>query len=139
MCYGVHVGDPADQKLRATLQLFEQIVKEPAFDQLRTKEQLGYIVFTSSMNGPGVMGFRVIVQSERDPVYVETRIEAFFDWVKDHLEKMSAEDFEEHKRSLIAKKEEKPKNLSEESKRFWSRISDRYYEFGKRASLFLRA
>lgn len=72
------------------------------------------------------------MQSEKKPDYVETRIEAFMDWLKTHLESISEEDFEKQKASLIAKKEESPKNLGEETKRYWDRITDKYYEFDRR-------
>lgn len=130
--YHVQVGDVTDQALRARLQLFDQIVHEPAFDQLRTKEQLGYIVQTSISSRIGVLGWKVLVQSERDPVHVESRIDAFLGQAKTLLEGLTEEEFARHKGSLIAKREEKPKNLGEETKRFWGRISDRYYEFGRR-------
>lgn len=38
-------------------------VKEPAFDYLRTKEQLGYIVMALSDDHRGVLGLSVLVQS----------------------------------------------------------------------------
>ena len=65
--------------------LFAQIVQEPCFNVLRTKEQLGYIVFSGTKVQTGMVGFRVLVQSERDPVYLEERVEAFLSSVKvDH-------------------------------------------------------
>ena len=135
--YTLHVGDIADRRLRAALQFFAQITHEPAFDRLRTKEQLGYIVDSQAIHSVGDMGFRFLIQSERDPIYVETRIEAFLDHLKEHIEAMTEEDFEKNRMALIAKKEEKPKNLGEETRRFWNSIGDKYYEFGKRkCSLF---
>ncbi|KAK4687449.1 hypothetical protein P7C73_g2681, partial [Tremellales sp. Uapishka_1] len=130
--YYLHVGDNVDPILRARLEVLGQIVSEPAFNVLRTKEQLGYIVYSQAIGMPGSCGLRVIVQSERDPVYVETRIEAFLDSVKEIIENMSEEEFGKNKQSLISKKEEKPKNLGDETRRYWGRISDRYYEFDKR-------
>lgn len=132
--YHVHICAPENFKLRASLQLFSQIAHEPTFDQLRTKEQLGYIVGGSSTAKTGALGYRIYIQSERDPVYLETRIEAFLDGMVKTLHDMNEEEFEKHKMSLIAKKEEKPKNLGEETRRFWASISDKYYEFGKRMS-----
>ncbi|OXG84088.1 insulysin [Cryptococcus neoformans Gb118] len=130
--YEIHVGDPSDITLRNHLSLFSQIAAEPCFDILRTKQQLGYIVSGHASQTTGTMGYTVLVQSERDPVYVETRIEAFLDGLKEIIEEMSEEEFEKHKQSLISKKEEKPKNLAEETKRFWGRIQDRYFEFSRR-------
>ena len=37
----------------------------------------GYIVFSGCRRSNGVQGLRVIVQSNRDPQYVENRVEAF--------------------------------------------------------------
>ena len=39
-------------RTEAMLELLVQILAEPAFDQLRTKEQLGYIVWTRSHYSP---------------------------------------------------------------------------------------
>lgn len=130
--YTVQVGSPIDKELRARLQLLAQIAREPTFDQLRTKEQLGYIVMAGLTGQAGSMGFRFIVQSERKPEYVETRIEVFMDWLKTHLEGLSDEEFAMQKASLIAKKQETPKNLGEETRRYWDRITDKYYEFDRR-------
>ncbi|KAK8849760.1 hypothetical protein IAR55_005095 [Kwoniella newhampshirensis] len=130
--YHLHVGDPSDVTLRNHLSLFGQIASEPCFNVLRTKQQLGYIVDGHASASQGTMGYTVLVQSEKSPVFVESRIEAFLEELKETIENMSEEDFEKHKVGLIAKKEEKPKNLGEETRRYWGRITDRYYEFDKR-------
>jgi insulysin len=132
--YTLNIGDITDYSLRARLQVFAQIVNEPAFDRLRTKEQLGYIVSTAIVARTGSLSFRVLVQSEREPVYVESRIEAFLDGMREYIEALNEEDYTKHVQSLVQKKEEKAKNLGEETRRFWGRIADRYYEFSKRES-----
>jgi len=106
------------------------------FDQLRTKEQLGYIAQGYATHSVGIMSYRFLVQSERDPVYVETRIEAVLEYLRVFIEELKDDEFEKHRQALIAKKEEKPKNLGEEGRRFWGAIGDRFYEFGKRTSRF---
>ena len=59
------------------LELSTQMLKEPCFNVLRTQEQLGYIVFSGVRRAHGVQGMRFIVQSEKSPTYVDSRIEAF--------------------------------------------------------------
>lgn len=130
--YYLHVGDVADAPLRAKLALFAQIASEPTFNVLRTKEQLGYITQSMPRHETGSMGFRVLVQSERDPIYVETRIEAFLDGLKETLEAMDDVAFEKHKQSVIDSREQKVQNMNEEARRFWARIGDRYYDFERR-------
>ena len=127
--YYVFVGDVVDRVLRAKLLLLGQMTEEAGFDQLRTKEQLGYIVFTGVKMQATTMGYRVIIQSERPTEYLEERINAFLVHFGKSLQAMSTEDFESHKSSLIAKRLEKIKNLDQESSRFWSHISNEYLDF----------
>ena len=130
--YSLQIGELTDRPVRAALQLFAQIASEPIFDQLRTKEQLGYITQGFATQTVGIMSYRILCQSERDPAYLESRIEAVFDYLTQHIESMSEEEFEKHRAALIAKKEETPKNLMEESRRYWAAITDGFYEFSKR-------
>ncbi|KAG1662575.1 hypothetical protein FOA52_003954 [Chlamydomonas sp. UWO 241] len=59
---------------RAHVDMLDQILNEPAYNQLRTKEQLGYTVYTGMRLTHGVLGFcfGVVTSEEAD-----ARIEAF--------------------------------------------------------------
>ncbi|KAH0834509.1 putative zinc protease [Fonsecaea pedrosoi] len=127
--YYLDIGHVMDLDLRAKAQLFSQMTDEPAFDQLRTKEQLGYVVWSGTRPAAATMGYRVLIQSERDPDYLETRINAFLLKFKSDLESMSNEEFEGHKRSLVNKRLEKLKNLDFETGRLWAYISGEYLNF----------
>lgn len=72
---------------------------------------------------------RFIIQSERDAVHLENRIEAFLLQLDEILAKMTDEEFKQHASSLIARKKEKPKNLWQEGSRYWSQITSGYYHF----------
>jgi insulysin len=128
----LYIGDRADYDLRAKTLLIDQIAHEPAFNQLRTKEQLGYIVFTGIRNFATTCGIRILIQSVQTPEYLDTRIEAFLVQLGDLIDKMSDTDFEGHKHSLIINRLEKPKNLEEEFRRHWNQISGGYYDFESR-------
>lgn len=127
--YYLDVGHVMDITLRAKLQLFAQMTDEPAFNQLRTKEQLGYVVWSGIRPAAVSMGYRVLVQSARDTEYLETRINAFLLKFKQELQDMSEEEFEGHKRSLISKRLEKLKNLNMETNRLWAYVSGEYLNF----------
>jgi insulysin len=127
--YWLYIGDKADRDVRAKTLLLDQVVHEPAFDQLRTKEQLGYVVYSGTRAGATTYGFRFIIQSEKTAPYLETRIEAFLGGFLEYLEKMSDTDFENHKRSLIVKRLEKPKYMDQETSRHWNQIHSEYYDF----------
>lgn len=134
--YYAHVGDIADVKARAALALFAHIVSEPAFNQLRTVEQLGYIVSSSNWGSTGSLGWRLVIQSEKNPVFLENRVDNFLDTtVKPLLEEMPIEEFEQKRKSLVQKKLEKFKNLGDETNSFWTHITSGYHDFMRRTSV----
>ena len=127
--YYLYVGHHVDRVLRAKLLLLAQLTDEAGFDQLRTKEQLGYIVFTGARVASVTMGYRVIIQSERPTAYLEERINAFLASFSSLLAEMPQEEFESHKKSLINKRLEKIKNLDQENDLFWTHICNEYFDF----------
>eukprot|EP01125_Pyxidicula_operculata_P014818 TRINITY_DN4988_c0_g1_i1.p1 TRINITY_DN4988_c0_g1~~TRINITY_DN4988_c0_g1_i1.p1 ORF type:complete len:953 (-),score=186.42 TRINITY_DN4988_c0_g1_i1:40-2898(-) len=109
----------SDIKTEAVASLFAACSSTSSFNQLRTVEQLGYIVWSGQYESNGVTGFRVIVQSsEKDPVYLEQRIESWITQFKGELEKMTDEEFQNFKASLIIQKLQKDKSLKEEVARW---------------------
>ncbi|KKA20371.1 Insulysin [Rasamsonia emersonii CBS 393.64] len=127
--YYLFLGNITDNVLRAKLLLFAQMTEEPAFDQLRSKEQLGYVVWSGARYSATTTGYRVIIQSERTADYLEARIDAFLSAFGETLQTMTEEEFEGHKRSIINKRLEKLKNLGSETSRFWSHIGSEYFDF----------
>lgn len=143
-----HFGDNADQDLRRKADLLGHLLDEPAFSTLRTREQLGcvvrrkyhdkiqrdtsphrYIVGTSRWSSVGTTTLRFHIQSRKDPVFLEERIEAFLGSFLAQLQAMSDEEFSTHRSGLIAKKREKAKNLGEETGDYWNQIRSGYYDF----------
>jgi insulysin len=129
--YYLYVGSLTDRGLRAKVLLLGQLTDEQGFDQLRTKEQLGYIVFTGARIGATTAGYHVVIQSERSTEYLETRIGAFLALFAKSLETMTEKEFDSHKKSLINKRLEKLKNLDQESTRFWNHIASEYFSFNQ--------
>lgn len=127
--YVLYVGDKKDLDRCAQLLLFAQMTHEPAFNQLRTQEQLGYVVFSGPVTHVTNVGYYVLIQSERSPDYLESRIENFLFRFKQDLADMSETDFEAHRNSVINERLEKLKNLNQESDRFWHHISSEFYHF----------
>lgn len=127
--YMVQIGALTDRDLRARLLVFAQMTDEPAFDQLRTKEQLGYVVFSGAVSHITTSVYHVLIQSEKSPDYLEKRIDSFLHGFRQTLTEMSDEQFESHKRSIINKRREKVKNLNQEANRFSDHISSEFYRF----------
>ncbi|KAJ8025523.1 Insulin-degrading enzyme [Holothuria leucospilota] len=111
------------------LELFCQIISEPCFDILRTKEQLGYIVFSGVRRSNGVQGLRFVIQSDKPAHYLDLRIEAFLLAMKAHITDMTEDAYQKHVTALAVKRLEKPKRLASEAIRHWTEISSRQYNF----------
>ena len=134
LTYYLHFGSIVDQKLRVVSALLTQILTEPAYNILRTREQLGYIVFCTLWLLPGASerGLRIVVQSEKKPAYLEDRVEAFLREMKSKLEEMSDEEFEAQKTGLEKKWLEEDKNLVEEASRLLNQITTGHLDFLRR-------
>ncbi|XP_065058104.1 insulin-degrading enzyme-like [Rhopilema esculentum] len=113
----------------ATLELFSQLIADKCFDQLRTQEQLGYIVFSGVRRANGVQGLRFIIQSEKNPAILDERIEAFLSNAKEIVQNLTDKEFQNHVNALIMKKLEEPKKLSDECSKYWNEITTKEYNF----------
>uniref|UniRef100_A0A668VIZ8 Insulin-degrading enzyme n=1 Tax=Oreochromis aureus TaxID=47969 RepID=A0A668VIZ8_OREAU len=127
------------------LELFCQIISEPCYSTLRTKEQLGEaLLHTFSLNplkgysvhsGPrranGVQGLYFLIQSEKAPHYLESRVEAFLCAMEKAVEEMSKEAFQKHIQALAIRRLDKPKKLSAECAKYWGEIISQQYNFDR--------
>ncbi|MGH0158734.1 UNVERIFIED_CONTAM: hypothetical protein FKN15_052350 [Acipenser sinensis] len=113
------------------LELFCQIISEPCFNTLRTKEQLGYIVFSGPRRANGVQGLRFIIQSEKAPHYLESRVEAFLKTMEKSIEEMLDEAFQKHIQALAIRRLDKPKKLGAECAKYWGEIISQQYNFDR--------
>lgn len=79
LCCYLQIGlSSEDLRLRVLADLVDQVLFEPLYDTLRTKQQLGYTVSSGTRLTHGVTGFCVVVVSAAfDAATVEQRIEAF--------------------------------------------------------------
>lgn len=123
-------NDANSIRLKGFSDLFDEIVQEPLFNQLRTKEQLGYVVECNPRLTYRVLGFCFCVQSSKyNPIHLQDRIDNFIHGIKDLLEGLDDKSFESYKNGLIAKLLERDPSLTYETNRFWSQIVDKRYMF----------
>lgn len=122
----------ATPRTRALAQLLSMLFSQPAFDTLRTKEQLGYIVFAgSSVSDDGcIIQLFVTVQSSNSSVeYVQSRIEAFILAFRGQLAAMSDDEISAKARILADRLTETDKTQSSEANRIWEPIAEGSYDF----------
>ncbi|KAI6045609.1 Metalloenzyme, LuxS/M16 peptidase-like protein [Pisolithus marmoratus] len=134
LTYYIHLGELNDPRHRVVGTLLARIMSEPAFNILRTKEQLGYIVSCSRwlLHGDSQFGMRIIVQSERGTGYLEERVEAFLDTMGTKLEEMENQEFEDFKKGMQQRWREPAKNLGEEASKYWHHIDSGFLDFLRR-------
>ncbi|EFJ11426.1 hypothetical protein SELMODRAFT_447027 [Selaginella moellendorffii] len=114
------------------VELFVLSAKQPAFHQLRSVEQLGYITALVTRNDCGVQGVQFIVQSTvKDPNGVEERVEDFLKSFETTLTNMSDEEFQRNVEALVEIKLEKHKNIYEETNFFWMEIDNGACKFDR--------
>ena len=119
---GVAWDSPLRMRTLSLLDLLEVLLCEAFFDELRTKQQLGYHVEVGARRSNGVLGLAFCIQSAvKTPPELLERIEAFVETIPALLK---AADFEAHKESLIASKTEKDPSLGEEAEHHFHVIRD---------------
>jgi insulysin len=95
---------PMEMAENATLAFLHHLVREPAFNQLRTEEQLGYIVHSSvKTSGDNVKGLLFLIQSDSfDPIHMEGRVEEFLLGFRKRINTMSDDDFQKNIDAVVA-------------------------------------
>jgi insulysin len=126
-------GNIDDTVMSAQISLIDEILREPCYDQLRTKEQLGYIVWSTLRTSCGITGWRVTVQSsEYDAQHVDARIESFVESAVTLLQDMGEEEFQAFVDAVIAKNLEKPHSIFALNMQLWEEITVQKYLFNRR-------
>ena len=126
-------GLSEDPKEHVLMELVANIVGDPFYDELRTKQQLGYIV-SSGVRAVGKtksLGF-IAQSSTAKNEKLTSEIIKFLDNVRPkYLEKVGKGDFAVYIKSLIDRKTEPDKTLAAETTRNWAEISSGRLQFNR--------
>ena len=127
----MQTGDWICPKSRAIANVLAQILTEPAFNILRTKEQLGYHVECriSKLLDRRWGGIVITVQSKRGPTYLQYRVDASLDKMLSVLEGLDDKVFKQHIEGFTEKCSRKRQNIYEETDAFWNQICSGYLDF----------
>ena len=118
---------------RAAGALTAQIMKSGFFQQLRTEQQLGYVVSAVPFAQLDVPGIVMLVQSpSHDAPHVVNAMQAFMDGVEADL---TEEQFDRHQRALVSDILRPDKNLMERAEFYWQSIARKQYDFLGRQQL----
>lgn len=128
------IGPRGDFGSDVALELLTAIMEKPAFHELRTKLQLGYMVFTGIDRSEDIRGLYCIIQSTvADPDELDAHIEAFLaHFRKETLKALSVTEFDSYVESAIATKLEKDKRMSQRTRRFYSEVDGKTFLYDRR-------
>jgi len=136
-CYGTNSPTKHSQRQSAALRLLSHMIREPFFNELRTKQQLGYVVGCSFLqryiHNPNptataimapVEGFQAYVLSRKcNAVEVKKRMDDFFlHYGTTILNEMAQSEFDAHVHALCRKMRKPLCTLGEEHSMYWNRI-----------------
>lgn len=132
----IQIGEWKDLLNIALADLIEQIMTEPLFDTLRTKQQLGYVVQCDVRQTSGILGYTITVQSaDHTAEEVVESVESFLTTFADNLGTMDSATFESHVESLVNIKLEPDINLQAASHRIWYELEHCRYSFDLNSKL----
>lgn len=110
--------------------LLARIMQGQLFDQLRTREQLAYLVDLSIfrvLERPGMVF--IIQSSDKNPKYLNER---FVDFTQDFAKKISGmpeEEFIQYRKSLQKILRKQAHTLGDQTRMYWEQISNHSYRF----------
>lgn len=122
----------------AYAELLHQLMAEPLFDHLRTRQQLGYEVYCCVRDTHGVLGFSLAVQSASHASgEIAVCIDRFVDsdFVAFLTKQLSKEQFAGHVTTLQRLKARPDTTLADETDRYWEEIQGRRLDFQREVQL----
>ena len=108
-----------------------QLVEQPFYGELRTKQQLGYIV-ASAVAEEGVRGLVFAVQSAvLPPPELQKRIEAFVGSFRQTLSRFSDAELKAKQEALAQQAIDVDTRLGQQAGRFWGEIALQRHDYGR--------
>ena len=121
-----------EPKVRAAAMIINNFIAEPYYSEMRTTQQLGYIVsaFTGRQDYQYSLFF--VIQSGQYPANeLQSRSEAFAKGLAKELEGLEEANFERMRAAAIAEVEQKPKSIGEKAGGFFELVYDLDLDFDR--------
>lgn len=122
---GYYQGQDSSLRERALFALLGRTMSAPYFAEMRTEEQLGYIVFSQNFMAEDLPGLIVYIQSpDTDPALLQLFSDRFMNRYLQQLRSLGTEEFNRYKAGLINDLTTPEQNLYELSQTYWQAIMD---------------
>ncbi|MBN4078309.1 insulinase family protein, partial [Nitrospina gracilis] len=101
LAYAIQIGDKSPELL-AQVSMLASIVESDFYTQMRTNQQLGYIVWSFQQRMEDRIFFRMVIQSStHEPFELSKRVNAWMASTEKLFSKLTDEEFERHREALI--------------------------------------
>lgn len=133
----LHIQDEDDSfRSRALSSLAAQILHNAYFLELRTQQQLGYVVSVSNRPVVNRGGISFIVQSPvKSSAGLESATREFLDAFIERWQDVPEEELAQQKAGLINRLTQSPKNLNDKSQRYWGDLVRGHLTFDSREQI----
>lgn len=106
---------------RMALAVASKLIGTPYYAELRTRQQLGYVVWSGEFSRKDRLMIMFLIQSgDYDPIELKTRSDTFIAGLPDLLAQMPPEAFAQAQAAVRSQLEEKPTSIAEKAQRFAS-------------------
>ena len=110
--------------------LLNTFISDKFYDILRTKESLGYAVYSSTKIINEIYHIYGLIQSGvKSPELCSSRVRNFFNEMRKEINNISDEDFNSHVKSRMAALTKRDRDLEEQFDRNWTEIALGRYKF----------
>jgi len=127
----IHLGSE-NAELRMAAQIIEKFLSPRFYAEMRTRQQLGYIVWTVAPEDNGQYYLFFVVQSESHPAdEIRRRVDEFIKGLPAEFTALSEEEFEDFRDAVSQGLLEKPKTIGEKSAQFYDLTFDKDEDFDR--------
>ncbi len=113
LIYELQIG-PMDLRTRAKVSLVASIIESDFYTQMRTNQQLGYIVSSYSQRFQDELYFKFLIQSAGyGPFELQKRVETWMTQSHRLLAELTDEEFERHRKGFIVSLEKNGDSIAE--------------------------
>lgn len=131
-----YISNDASIENKARYALLGSMINAPFYKDMRTDQQLGYIVSGRSSKLADLPGLGFLIQSPKvGPIELERRINGFFATYKETLAAMDQAQFDTYKAGLIKDLAAKDKNLNERTRRYLTDLGNKEFNFDSKEQL----
>ncbi len=127
--YALDVDGPS---ARVAARILDNFIYQPFFTEMRTQQQLGYLVFAAANEDRDHWNLYFVIQSANYPAHVlAAKADPFIASLPAKLAAISAEDFTDLKRAVEESLKEKPKSVGDRASRMQDVIFNRAGDFDR--------